>query len=645
MPLLPRRTRGLIAAVVLLAQSGQAHTSRAQEGPSELQTVGSVRFEGRHKVSERELKAVMKTHGPSIFPWADRPLLRRDFLDADTLTIESIYRQHGFLDARCRYLLEARDADSKNVVFVITEGPRSTIDEVQLAGVVNVKERDIRRKLHARPGKPFNPYFLIADTTRIIDVYKDRGYLPEVDPAAYRTGNSITTRYDITEGPLYRFGEVYISSPEQVSVNEKMIRRELLIRSGDRMAWSRVTRSVERLYETGLFSQVQLSPLVDSSHTTVEFDLRLRTRKPRWIDAGVGSGTRERLSTTAEWGHRNILGRGMRGVVLGKLALDKDWRFSFARGEASVLEPWLLRTRTRGRLTAYHEQRVDRSDPRLEVRQTAPGASFELWRDVSRFTRVALAFDNVFVTQDVQFTDPTLSDSTKQALTADVPSEYSTHRLVLGVTRDQRDSPIEPTWGSYRLATAEVAGGPLKGTSSFRKLQGFATWYTPVRVTSVVATRVSAGIIQPFGNAKPFTPDTLIDNEVARVPLEDRFRIGGVTSIRGYGESEIPPSGGLMLIMANVEVRARVVGPLGIEGYVDAGNVWARPEYLKGSDFVPRLGGGKMDPGDVRYIIGLGPRLVLPFGALRLDFSWGVRPDQTGFQPRGKMQFAIGPAF
>jgi outer membrane protein assembly complex protein YaeT len=628
-----------------MALSGQAHHAKAQEGPSELMTVGSVRFEGRRKVSERELKAVMKTHGPSIFPWSDRPLLRRDFLEADTLAIESIYQQHGYLDVHCRYLLEARGPDSKSVVFVITEGARTTISDVQLVGVLNVKERDIRRKLHARPKKAFNPFFLIADTTRIIDVYKDHGYLPEVDPSAFRRANSMSVRYDVREGPLYHFGEVYISSPEQVSVNEKMIRRELLIKKGDVMSGSRVTRSVERLYETGLFSQVQLAPLVDSSHTTIEYDLRLRTRKPRWVDAGIGSGTRERLSTSAEWGHRNIFGRGIRGVALGKLALDKDWRFSFARGELSVLEPWLLRTRTRGRLTVYHEQRVDRSDPRLEVRQTAPGASFELWRDVSRFTRVALAFDNVFVDQDVQFTNPTLSDSTKEALTADVPSQYSTHRLVLGVTRDQRDSPIEPTWGSYRLATAEVAGGPLKGTSSFRKLQGFATWYTPWRSASVVATRISAGIAQPFGDTQPFTPDTLIDDEVARVPLEDRFRIGGVASIRGYGESEIPPSGGLVMIMANIELRSRVVGPLGVEAYLDAGNVWARPEYLKGSDFIPRIGGGKMDPGDVRYIVGFGPRLVLPFGALRLDFSWGVRPDQTGFQPRGKMQFAIGPAF
>ena len=53
-----------------------------------------------------------------------------------------------------------------------------------------------------------------------------------------------------------------------------------------------------------------------------------------------------------------------------------------------------------------------------------------------------------------------------------------------------------------------------------------------------------------------------------------------------------------------------------------------------------------LDPGDVRYVVGIGPRLELPVGPLRLDFTWGLRPGEGG-PPKGtpKMQFAIGPSF
>jgi outer membrane protein insertion porin family len=210
--------------------------------------------------------------------------------------------------------------------------------------------------------------------------------------------------------------------------------------------------------------------------------------------------------------------------------------------------------------------------------------------------------------------------------------------------RDHRDSPIEPTRGSWRTLTAEIAGGPLQGSSSFTKLQGVASWYVPAG-NSVFAARIAAGLIGPFGTARPFSPDSLLDPDVARVPLEDRFRIGGVNSLRGYDENEVPPSGGLAMLQANAELRVPLKGPLGFEVFLDAGNVWTRPEYLKGGGLLPEVSDEPMSPNDVRWVAGLGPRLLLPFGALRLDFTWAARPDERGRRPKGRAQFAIGPAF
>ena len=630
-----------LALAVFVPGFGRA----ADDLPNELMTVDQVRFEGRHAVPAKELRAVIKTREPGSVLGGERPLLRSDFLRADTLSIDLLYRQHGYLDAHTRVRIDpASESGTVRVTFVIAEGKRTEIDRVIFEGVHSVPEDQLRKVLYARSGRAYNPYYLNADTARIVEVFRDRGYFPHVDAVAERHDRSMTVRYLVDEGPLYRNGEVAIPNLADLTVKEHMIRRELTIKPGATYRSSKVQQSVQHLYESGLFNQVEIVPLVDTSTTVVAFELFLRERRRRWVDGGIGSGTSERLRFTGEWGHRNLWARGVEGVLAAKLALDSQARFLLSRGEASALEPWLFGTRTRGLGTVYFETRHDRSFPGFVIEQQSEGISVQLRRQAGRYLRVALTQDNVFMHQRLIDIAPGADPALLDSLLRDVVQNYTTHRLQLAVERETRDHPIQMTRGSYQAVTGEIAGGPLKGTSSFTKGQFLSTWYTPVRPNWLLATRAHAGIINPFGESVLFTPG-LIDPEVARVPLEDRFRIGGVNSLRGYDENEVPLGGGLVVLQANVELRVSVIGPLGVELYMDAGNVWAQPKDVSQGSFAPEIGGDPMTVDDVRYTFGLGPRLQLPFGPLRVDFTWWARPDGTGRREKGRAQFAIGPAF
>jgi translocation and assembly module TamA len=171
-----------------------------------------------------------------------------------------------------------------------------------------------------------------------------------------------------------------------------------------------------------------------------------------------------------------------------------------------------------------------------------------------------------------------------------------------------------------------------------------SSWYTPLG-TSVLAGRVRGGVIGPFGRANQFTPQGTepTDSQVERVPLENRFRLGGVNSIRGFHENSLPPTGGLAMFLANLELRVPLFGPFGMELFADAGNVWARPSYIKASHFAVRTERALPDPGDLRYVFGVGARLNLPFGPLRLDATLLPRPENS--KQFATLQFAIGPAF
>ena len=637
-------------AWVLAALTWAASASAQEELLQELKRISAVRLEGRHRLSQTTLRRVMKTRGPSMWPWRETPLLRFDYLRADTLALAQLYRRYGFLDARIDYqVTPGRKTDEVAVTFRIHEGGRSRIRAVHLPGAVAITPRDLARRLWARRGRNFDVAYLQLDTLRIANLYQEKGYFPTVAASYVRDpvdSLRIDVTYEIREGDRFRFGTVSVRGQERVK--ERLVTRELVLPSGNFYQHSRVVRSQERLYETGLFSQVQIEPRPDSTRAVMDFDVRVRERRPRWIDAGVGSGTEERFRLTGEWGHRNVWGQGLQGVVSSRLSLYGDAKFQRWHSEASLLEPWFLRSRTRGQVTPYYERYDDRAQPNWVTHQEFRGVNFQLRRELNRFTRVSLTQENLFAHQDfdtLRAATP-LPDSTLDSLRQATVRNYTTHRLVLGFERDRRDSPFSPTRGSAIVTSAEIAGGPFKGTSSFRKGQVASSWYTPFSNGWVLATHAFAGIIDPYGPRPTFSPGGEADEEVGRVPLEDRFRIGGVNSIRGHGENSIPGggTGGLAVLQGNVEVRIPtpvripLLGPLGFEAFVDAGNVWARPEYIRLQHFGQT---DDSDPNSVRFVAGMGPRVDLPVGPLRVDVSWRWRP--TAWHP--KVQFAIGPSF
>jgi outer membrane protein insertion porin family len=614
---------------------------------SQLKTVAAVELRGRHSVSAREIRPALKTRPPSFWPWAERRPLRADFLNADCAAVEAVYHQHGFLDAAVRdSLLPVRDPGRVRVRFVIQEGSRSRIVDVRFEGVQAVPQEALRRAIYARPRRPFNPAYLVADTAIIARQEGEHGHLPRVVGSARRDepdSLGVHVVYRVEEGPAYRVGAVHIVSPESLRVSERLVQRELLLKPGSVYRQSRLQESEERLYETGLFSEAQVSPQPDSTNSLMEFFVRVRGRKQRWLDAGVGSGTQERLRFEGEWGHRNLGKHGLQGMLGARLALDKDAKFLLSRGEVSVLEPWLLGTRNRAQVTVYAEKRKDLIIDTLEIEKWSRGVAFQVQRGFGRLAYVRLTQDNTWVVeQKPSFLNLGLSPAIRDSLLQGFLPSYSTHRLQLSGVRDRRDNPLSTTRGNLQVASADLAGGPFKGSTSFTKFQVSSSWFAPLRHPGwVLAARARGGMVKPFGERKDFIPLAGVDREVARVPTEDLFRLGGVNSVRGYAENEIASTGGLALLNANLELRVPVVGLFGLELFVDAGNVWARPEFIRPGDFTPRLGRVELGVGDVRYVYGVGGRFNLAFAPVRLDVAWGAEAGHRA----GSLQFAVGPTF
>lgn len=661
-----------LVAALLLPFPAAAPAQVQGELPEQLRTIAEVQVRGMKKLPRRTLKqANLKTRRPSLLPWRDKPSLRLDYLRADTAAIASLYRHHGYLDARVHWVIEpTRDPSAARVVFTVTEGPLSRVATVELSGVTAFHEREVRRVLLARPRRAYDPAFLGIDTLQISRLYQERGYRPHTLASARRgepDPTAIHVRYDVAEGPRYVIGSIDYEGTGRL--REQLARRELLVRPGDFYRRSRLEESIQRLYDTGLYSQVQISTLVDTTVGQLDLLLRVAERRPRWVDLGIGSGSADLFRFEGAWGHRNLDSKGLLGSISGQLALDRQrtsvddesqtLRLRHGRASAGLVEPWLLGLRLQGRSALFYEEDHDDRDARFLQHRDSRGVELGLLREFSRIFRGSLTGHTALVHQsyDVFLTVPGVPDSVQNefraALSDSLLGRYWDNGIALSLVRDTRDDRITTDRGSLQTAIAEMAGGPLRGASSYEKYQFSSSWYSPRANGWTMAVRVQGGVMGPIGDAQDdFAPGTE-DERVRRVPKERRFFIGGVNSLRGWGENSVPGDGGLAMLLANVEARIPLWGPLGAEVFVDAGNVWARPEYIKVTNFTAPWLGYRAGPGEVRYSYGVGARLLLPFGPLRADLAWCDHPE---FDPRradipvlGKQrfafQFAIGPSF
>ncbi|MEQ1834122.1 MAG: BamA/TamA family outer membrane protein, partial [Candidatus Eisenbacteria bacterium] len=661
------RTAALVVAL-LLAGPHPARAQAAGELPDQLRVIADVRLRGLDRLGRRQLKvANLKTRRPSRLPWRERPSLRLEYLRADTAAIANLYRHYGYLDATARWVLESTgDPTAARVVFVIDEGRRSRISTIALDGVSAFPERELRRALLAQPGRPFDPAFLPLDTLHLSALYQERGYRPHTAASATRgepESISVAVRYDITEGPRYRIGEIGYEGSGRL--RESLARRELLLKPGDWFRRTRLEQSVQRLYDTGLYSQVQVSTIADSTAGVLDLYLRVAERRSRWIDLGVGSGSADLFRFTGSWGHRNLDRKALLGSLNGDLALDRQRRDSASdtrvlrmrngRASANLIEPWLLGLRLQGQVSLFYEQSSDDRDARFLQRRDSRGVEVGLLREFSPIFRAGLTGHTSLVHQDydVFLSVPGVPDSVQEEARATlekvIPTYYD-NSVALSLFRDTRDDRIAPNRGSLQTVVSELAGGQLGGESNYQKIQIVSSWYSPRPNGWQIAFRASAGVMGPLGDPPSNFAPGLQDPEVARVPKERRFFIGGINSLRGYGENQIPADGGLAMLLGNAELRIPLIGPFGAEVFVDAGNVWARPEHIRLANFVGPWDARRGQPGDLRYTYGVGARLLLPFGPLRFDLAWSESPDfprsSVGKEPqRFAYQFAIGPSF
>jgi outer membrane protein insertion porin family len=192
--------------------------------------------------------------------------------------------------------------------------------------------------------------------------------------------------------------------------------------------------------------------------------------------------------------------------------------------------------------------------------------------------------------------------------------------LTLAVIGDERDSLTDPTRGLFWTATTELSRTWLGSDVDYVRLYGQLFAYVPLGPL-VWAQGVRLGSVP---GADPL------------FLLENRFRAGGPTTVRGFEQNGLGPLtaegdslGGQAVAVLNQELRFPIWKDLKGGVFWDAGNVWLLSDQF-------RLG-------DLRQSVGGGLRYMFPFGPVRVEYAW-ILGRQPG-EPAGRFVFGLGHAF
>jgi outer membrane protein assembly factor BamA len=485
------------------------------------------------------------------------------------------------------------------------------VEDVRLEGFevlsADVRE-DLADDLPLRAGVALTDEVEKAAGERAVEILQNNGRpYAQVSIAREPDAGRVRIVLRAIPGTLGLFGPIDVAGNRRV--DDRVIRRRLAYTPGDLFRRSDIERTQQRVGTLGLFKSVEIrAQNIDTQPAAVPTLITVVEDTPWKWNLGLGYAAGERLAVDARLSHLNLFGSAERLDLQGRVSrIERTAEAAFTQND--LWHPALSLS-----LQARHQE----IDERAFFVMSRGGQAAVTWQWTSALSTTG-AYAVALERSDVDASlDPLLGlqDGVLSAWSVDVD-----HR------RLTRDVPMRTL-----SLHVEQAGGWMPGTFNYFSVIGDARHYRTVLDGRVVfATRLRLGAIDPMGDA-------------GDIPLLKRFFLGGSNEMRGWGTYELSPlsasgepSGGTSVLAAIAEVRFPILKRLRGAVFAEAGNVWEDPWAM-------RLG-------DLRYDAGPGLRVDTPFGLIRFDFGYQLRPVQ-GLRLDGKPQtsrwrvnFGIGEAF
>lgn len=211
---------------------------RINEGP--LERIADITIEGGTIVTEARLKKIIKSSdgfAGGLVPYIGNKFDIRK-VDEDVNILAAYYHNLGFLTATVGRTWRYRpDGKWVDISFVINEGPRFTVNEIQVIGNQYALESSLRERLKLKAGDTFDGTKLRQDVGELVYSYGELGFIyAEVEPQTVMRdeANIVDLVYKITEGDRWKVGKIRVNIDGEPHLMKETTMLNLIdLREGD----------------------------------------------------------------------------------------------------------------------------------------------------------------------------------------------------------------------------------------------------------------------------------------------------------------------------------------------------------------------------------------------------------------------------
>lgn len=588
-----------------------------------------VEFVGAQALPEKKLKKVVKTRKRWFFSWlTGSGRLKDDVLEDDKDRLAEHYRNAGYIDFDLKDVkVDSTGPKSVIVRFIYTEGRQYKVGDVAFKGNALYTTNELRKTVKMDAGQTFTPKGLTKDLEALRDKYGTNGYIDAIvipDKKANIEKGTMDLIYQVEEGQ-----QVYIEKIEikgNTKTKDKVIRRELAVAPGEVFDMVRVKVSQKRLEGLNYFEKVDArADRLDEREMPNRRNLVISVEEKQTGNFTVGAGfsSLDSLLGYVEVRQGNFdlfnppkfQGAGQKMRVRATVGnLRQDYIISF-------VEPWFLERKLALGVDLYHRalNYVSVNDL-YDERRT--GARLSLTRALGSdllIGSVAYTIERVGVVN--------VSPNASQVI-RDEAGYRMVSKVGASIAYDTRDNALMPTNGHRIELFTELAGGPFMGDTDYYKIElRGVKYFRGIWEGHLIELSARAGSMAPYGDS-------------SRVPLFDRFFLGGLYSLRGFDFRDVGPKdefgeplGGNTYWFGSAEYTIPIIQQLRFALFYDIGNV-----YASSWSFNPNDSRGEKFYNDNW---GVGLRLNLPIGPMRFDFGVPITTDRWN-DSSGKFQFGVG---
>jgi outer membrane protein insertion porin family len=574
--------------------------------------IAKIRVTGNLYLSGKAVLKVMETNEKGFFSFlTDSGIFKKDVLESDIRKIEALYQNNGFLDSKVSDPEIRRGPKGLEMTIHVFEGRQYRVGDVRFSGESDIPEAELRKAIKLKRGEILNRETLLTDLLELTTLQNDKGYAqalvsPIVEKRKEYPVADVT--YKTERGGKFRFGKVEITG--NTKTLDRIIRRDLEVEDGQIYTATGLKDSKENLGRLSYFKDVKITTAPSRIPGEMDVKVDVQEGPTGTLSGGAGYSSLDKVFGVVQVTENNLFGKGWKASLSSQFGARRTV-FSL-----DFRDPHFLDTDYSLLLNAYKsDTRYSDFHRRSTGGKAGVGYQFTKYMSANLMLRV----------DETRITDAgaAISQILKEEFSKGVQKTRSTS---FSITRNTTDKIFDPSKGSVQSATVEYAGGPLGGDSEFVKYFLNARKYYPILGPTVLSGNILWGhTVSTIGG---------------RVPIFERFFLGGPYSIRGFTSRSVSPKdpntgeliGGNKELFMNVEYIFPLFNEFGFKGVVffDAGNSY-------------RQGDWPWSGTSLKYSAGTGVRWYSPMGPLRFEWGWNLHPADG--ERKRVVEFTIGTAF